>query len=689
MRDLLLEIGCEELPARFIPGVLEQLKERARELLTESRITFGTVSSYGTPRRLALVVEDVAEKQADLEEEIKGPPARVAFDADGAPTKAALGFAKNQGLAPEELVVKSTPGGDYVYAVLRQTGAATEELLPSILEQIIAQLGFPKSMRWATKERFARPIRWLLALYGDRVLQIQYAGVQSGNNSYGHRFLHPGPVEIPEPKAYRKALKGAWVVVDQEERKELIKTQIDQLGKQVGGTVVAADGLLEEIVHLVEFPTALCGSFDPAYLALPEEVLITPMQEHQRYFALRDQQGKLLPKFIAVHNGSEAHLDVITRGNERVLKARLDDARFFYDEDRKRSLRSRVEELKKVVFQEKLGTIYEKMERTRALVDYLAGKVGLDEESKASALEAAYLAKADLVTNMVGEFPELQGVMGREYALQDGEPKAVAVAIYEHYLPRFADDHLPQTLPGAIVGIADRMDTIVGCFGVGLRPTGSQDPYALRRQAAAILTIILEHDLPVDLLELIQRSYALYAETQTFAAEVPGEVAEFFQARFQRILEEVYGLPYDVVDAVLAQGVGPVRDVLARGVVLHEALQGGELAPLLKAHERVTNLAAKATGSKVDPSLFVEAAEKELYEVFSRVAVEVEEHLANGAYQKVVQSLLQLTRPVDRFFDEVLVMAEDEAVRQNRLGLLAALSAVLSTLGNLKAIRAS
>ncbi|MGI6165265.1 MAG: glycine--tRNA ligase subunit beta [Limnochordia bacterium] len=689
MNDLLLEIGCEELPARFIPGVLEQLTVKVQHYLGEARISYNKVNTFGTPRRLALIIEGVAGKQQDLEEEIKGPPLKVAFDSAGNPTQAALGFARNQGVAPADLVQKSIAAGDYVYAVIRQVGEDTENLLPAILERVIGELSFPKSMRWTTKQRFARPIRWLLALYGNKVLSIEYAGVRSGNNSYGHRFLHPGPVKIEKPADYCQAMEKAWVIVDQEARKAVISQQIDAIAKQVEGEVMAQDELLWEIVYLVEYPTALCGSFDPAYLTLPPEVLITPMKEHQRYFPLLDDAGQLLPKFIAVHNGTDEHLDLIRMGNERVLKARLDDARFFYNEDLKRTLRSRVDDLKAVVFQEQLGTIYEKVERTGKLAAYLADQLGLEQERRDHTIQGAYLAKADLVTNMVGEFPELQGVMGREYALYDGEPKGVAMAIYEHYLPRFANDQVPQTLPGALVGIADRIDTIVGCFAVGLTPTGSQDPYALRRQAAAVLTIILEHDLPLNLTELITKSYELYLEGHSLQIPVQDMVSEFFKARFQRILEEVYGLRYDIVEAVLAAGIGPVTDVLVRGVVLQEALEQGHLESLLKAYERVSNLAAKATQEEIDPQLLTEEAEGHLFSVYKRVEEEVESLVANRSYRKVVDSLQALVDPVDNFFDKVLVMAEDSAIRANRLALLAAISRVMSSLGNLKSIRVS
>src|SRR5690606_35677395 len=459
---LLLEIGMEECPARFVGPALEELGRLAAERLADARIAHGAVRTLGTPRRLAVLVEDVAAHQAELTREVKGPPARAAFDPSGAPTRAALGFAASQGVAVEELVVKETEGGAYVYAVRREAGRPTRDVLPAVLHSLVTSLKFPKSMRWGNGTlRFARPIRWLVALLGDEVVPFELEGVTAGRATRGHRTLADRAIELESAGRYVEVLREQGkILVDVVERRASILRQVETLARQAGGQLVMDEALLDEVTHLVEWPTALLGSFDPDFLEVPEEILITTMKEHQRYCPVR--AGKLLPVFVAVRNGDETALDVVRAGNERVLAARLADARFFYAEDLKRPLADRVDQLKGILFQERLGSLWDKVERVRRIIRQVSE--GYSGEVRAKAERAAFLAKADLVTQVVYEFPELQGVMGRAYALASGEDPEVAEAILEHYMPRHAHDRLPATEAGVLVSLADKADTIVGCF---------------------------------------------------------------------------------------------------------------------------------------------------------------------------------------------------------------------------------
>ena len=477
-KDLLLEIGTEEVPAHVMPGVLAQLKERAEKAFQENRIAFASVRTLGTPRRMALLVKDLAEKQADVTSENRGPSVKIAFDADGKPTKAAQGFARGQHVAPEDLVEKD----GYVYAVVHETGKETAELLKTLLPELICALSFPNNMRWGSLEfKFIRPIRWLVALFDSEVIPFEVANVTSGRVSRGHRFLSQGDFSIAKADDYEKDCEAQYIIVDPEKRKAMIRAQIEAVAKENGGRAEITDDLLEEVLYLVEYPTALCGRFEEKYLQLPPEAVITPMRDHQRYFPVKDDAGKLLPLFITVRNGGKEYLETVQHGNERVLRARLADAQFFFDEDRKKSLEEHRDKLKTVVFQQGLGTMYEKTERLAQLADFIADEIGADEKAHKHARRAALLSKADLVTGMVTEFTELQGIMGREYAKLDGECEKVAIAIDEHYMPRFAGDAQPQTTAGRIVSTADKIDTIVGTFHLGKIPTGSQDPFALRR----------------------------------------------------------------------------------------------------------------------------------------------------------------------------------------------------------------
>lgn len=675
-RDLVFEIGCEEIPARLMPDTIRSLKASAEEKLKAARLEFKEIAAYGTPRRLVLFVGDLAEESEPREYEVKGPPAQVAYTADGKPTRAAEGFAKSQGVPLESLTIRQVEGGSYVFAVKREEGRPAGEVLAEILPDLVRSLSFPRPMRWGSGElRFVRPIRWLLALFGTELVPFNLDGLKSDRFTYGHRFLAPGPFRIEDPADYFTKLEKAYVVLDPEERRARIRAQGEQLAKEVGGRALFPEDLLTEVTFLVEYPTALLGSFAPEYLELPSEVVVTPMKDHQRYFPVVDPEGNLLPYFIAVRNGTAEHLDVVRAGNEKVLRARLADARFFFEEDKRMPLADRVERLKHIVFQENLGTLYDKTERLEALAQYLAGAVGLDGAVGAFVVRAAHLAKADLTTNMVYEFPELQGIMGREYALLSGEHASVAQAIAEQYLPRFAGDELPVTIAGSLLALADKMDTIVGCFGVGLVPTGSQDPYGLRRLASGCISIMLEGELDLSLGEVISTAAGLYERQNLLprpAAEVAREVREFLVGRLRIALED-RGLRYDVVDAVLAAAPDNPGLAYRRAETLQRLRQEPFFRQLLTAFTRVANLARQAGGEELKPDLFTEAAEKELYDHYQKAATRLPALVDEERYREALVLLAELAPSVDRFFEEVLVMAPDPAVRANRLALLKAI----------------
>ncbi|SFH12362.1 glycyl-tRNA synthetase beta chain [Desulfotomaculum arcticum] len=672
-RDFILEIGMEELPARFIAPSVEQMRQLAGKALRDSRIAYKEIKTYGTPRRIAILISDLAEDQEALIQEAKGPAVKVAFNAAGEPTRAAQGFAKSQGVQVEDLVRKSVGPVEYVFALKKEEGGKTFAVLPAIALALIEGLHFPKPMRWGDLEvRFARPIRWLLCLYGKDVVKFEFAGLRSDRYTMGHRFLSYGKVEITDAGSYCRVLEEAFVMADIDQRKSKIRSQIEQAAVEKGGRPETNEELLDEVTNLVEYPTALCGSFDGRYLEMPEEVLITPMREHQRYFPVRGSDDRLLPLFVAVSNGGAGNVDIVRAGNEKVLRARLSDAAFFWQEDLKAPLEDKVDRLKKVIFQESLGTIYEKVQRITNLADYIGGRLGAPPEERSNLLRAARLAKADLLTNMVYEFPELQGIMGREYARRFNEPEGVALAIYEHYLPRFAGDDLPDTLPGKILSIADKLDTLVGCFGVGIQPTGSQDPYALRRQALGICHIILDAGLTLSLAEMIEQAYNNYADRVKMKLgvdQVISELGEFFKQRL-RVLFIERGLSYDTVDAVLAPGYDAAYDTWLRGKALEQFRSEPAFEALLTAFTRAYNLSKKTESDQVAPALFETEVERELYAAFHQVSKAAGDSCQAREYNTAFSLIAELQKPVDRFFEDVMVMVEDPRIRDNRLALL-------------------
>lgn len=672
-KDLLLEIGTEEVPAHVMPGVLAQLKERAEKAFQENRIAFASVRTLGTPRRMALLVKNLAEKQADVTSENRGPSVKIAFDTDGKPTKAAQGFARGQHVAPEDLVEKD----GYVYAVVHETGKETAELLKTLLPELICALSFPNNMRWGSLEfKFIRPIRWLVALFDSEVIPFEVANVTSGRVSRGHRFLSQGDFSIVKADDYEKDCKAQYIIVDPEKRKAMIRAQIEAVAKENGGHAEITDDLLEEVLYLVEYPTALCGRFEEKYLQLPPEAVITPMRDHQRYFPVKDDAGKLLPLFITVRNGGKEYLETVQHGNERVLRARLADAQFFFDEDRKKSLEEHRDKLKTVVFQQGLGTMYEKTERLAQLADFIADEIGADEKAHKHARRAALLSKADLVTGMVTEFTELQGIMGREYAKLDGECEKVAIAIDEHYMPRFAGDAQPQTTAGRIVSTADKIDTIVGTFHLGKIPTGSQDPFALRRQALGLVHMVIEAKYHLSISRLVAKAMDLYGITEAEErAKMQADVAEFLRLRLRNVLEAEH-IRYDAADAVLGD-VDDIYNVLLRARAMTAFTGQKDAAQSMQAFVRVANIARKSAAETIYPERFHMAEEKALYQAYTSTKSAVESLVSGEDFEGAIDALIELVAPIDAFFDNVMVMDKDEMIRENRLALLRSVDAVI------------
>ena len=660
-RDLLFEIGTEEIPAHVMPHLLEDLAQLAETMLKEHRLSYEKVRTLGTPRRAALIVTGLAERQEDVNTETRGPSVAIAFDADGNPTKAGAGFARGQGVDPSALIQRD----GYVYASVHESGAATAELLTSLLPDLVRAIPLPNSMRWGDLDfRFIRPIRWFVALYGTEIVPFTLAGVTSGNHSRGHRTLAPADFVITSAEDYEAACEKAYIIVDPERRRAMICEQITETAKACGGTAEITPDLLEEVLYLVEYPTALSGSFEEKYLALPAEAVITPMRDHQRYFPVKAADGSLLPAFITVRNGGEAHLDVVAHGNERVLRARLADAQFFFDEDRKKSLAEHREKLKTVVFQRGLGSMYEKTERLMALTTAIVEEMAegdADDAALADARRAAELSKADLVTGMVTEFTELQGIMGREYALLDGESPAVARAIDEQYMPRFAGDELPQTLLGVALSAADKIDNIVGTFSQGRIPTGSQDPFGLRRQALGLVLMLIEQESTMLLSDLVDEACDLY-DLEEFRDKMQVYVADFIRLRLKNVLSE-RGVRYDVQEAVLGD-VDLVADVPVRAAYVERLLasEGGEA--LVQSFVRVGNIARSVTGGTVDPALFKAEEEGALLSAYQAAAA------ARAEGEDTLPTEQALGRAIDTFFDAVMVMDKDARVKENRLSLL-------------------
>ena len=681
---LLLEIGVEELPSRFGQTTLDQIENNLSKLLKEERINFDNIEKYATPRRLTFVIKNLADKATDLEEEVKGPAKKIAVDADGNFTKPALGFMKSKGLDPENVYFKQLGNAEYLFGTIKQEGKHTSEVLKTIVPEAIKNVTFPKAMRWGGKNmRFARPIRWMVALLNNEVLDIDLEGIKSSNITRGHRFLGEKEFEVNSVEEYFEKLDKNFVILDQHKRKEMIREQAVEVAKSLGGEVELDEDLLEEITFLVEYPTAFYGEFDEEYVKLPKEVVTTPMKEHQRYFpVLKD--GKLLPNFIAVRNGDSNRIDLVKAGNEKVLRARLADALFFYHEDTKKPLESFVDKLQTVVFQAKLGTVYDKTLRIEKLSQVILNELNMTE-SKENTLRAAKLCKADLVTNMVFEFTELQGIMGRDYAQVSGENEEVCQGIFEHYLPRFAGDILPETNTGIALSIADKLDSIAGFFAIGIKPSGSQDPYALRRQALGILSILLDRKLSVNLNNLINAALDNYSNLEFNKEEVASQIVEFFVERVKNLFKDL-GIRYDVIDAVLNNNLDDISDIHTRALELNRWLQKDELVEMLTAFNRVATLAEKATTDIVKKDLLKEDAEIKLYNGFKEIKSNVESLLLDKKYNEALDAFATLRPLVDNLFDNVMVMDKDEAIKENRLALLKQIYSTMLTICDLSKI---
>ncbi|MBI3013823.1 MAG: glycine--tRNA ligase subunit beta [Candidatus Tectomicrobia bacterium] len=679
--DLLLEIGTEEIPSLYLPALVEQIRERTSTLLSQARLACAAIIPMGTPRRITLWVKDLAETQESLRTKVFGPPRQAAMDASGRPTQAAVGFARGQGVPVDALQVESTPKGDYVFVLKEEKGRPSREVLAGLLPQWISSLFFPKTMRWGDGSfRFVRPVHWILALLGPEVIPFEIDGIRSGNQTYGHRFLSRGPVVVSSPDQYLRVLRDSQVIVDPEERRKLVARQVLDAASREGGTPLEDEGLLNTVTFLVEIPTAIAGHFKPQYLSLPKEVLITAMVKHQRYFPVENPAGELLPCFVAVANTATTDpqaQQTIRAGNERVLQARLADASFFFQEDTRKPLEGYLPGLARVVFQEKLGTLQEKVSRIASLVSRWA--VSFAEDVKKVAVRAAQLCKADLLSQMVYEFPELQGVMGREYARKSGEREEVALAIFEHYLPRFPGDQIPKSAPGCLVGLADRLDTLVGYFGVGLVPSGSEDPFALRRQAQGIIAILQGGNLRLDLGPLLKDALDLLKGKITAPGDqVREDVVSFLRQRlFGNYMAQ--GHPSDVVNAVLAAGWSDLVPLTGKIDALSRFKTHPEFEALFLTSKRLLNITRSApppAGQDLGQSLlvredlFVQPEERELFDLAMKLGNEIQQEMGVGDFAAVLDLLRQLRGPVDRFFTAVMVMVEDQQMKQNRLALL-------------------
>jgi glycyl-tRNA synthetase beta chain len=694
--SFLLELGTEELPAQFVPQALDQWRTLVPKALAENFLSYTSLEFLGTPRRLALLIHGLAERQPDREEEVKGPPADKAFDGAGKPTQAAAGFARTRAITPEDLYIKETPKGPFVHALLKTPGRPASEVLQELVPGWITGLEGKRLMRWADGDlKFSRPIRWLVVLLNDQILPIALDGLKSGRVSSGHRVLGPQTLEISSVQGYKALMEKAYVQVDPAHRKETIRTLVHQEAEKLGGTAQIDSGLLEEVTYLVEWPSAVVGTFDPEFLELPAPVIVQEMSSHQRYFPIFSQaeQAKLLPNFITISNGDARYANLIAQGNQRVLRARLSDGRFFYKEDRKQSLEALLPKLDAVTYQEALGSLGDRVRRLAQLTRLvLAQEKSLPEDLCIRCIRTAQLAKADLVSQMVYEFPELQGIIGSYYAEADGEDPQVAVGIRDHYKPLNAEDHPGFSLTGKIVGMADRLELLVGIFGLGLVPTGSSDPFALRRACQGLLQIAWELPFKLNLVTLLEKAIQLFQEQHLLKVSAPellDQLLDFCLARAHALLKDSQGVDYDLLDAVLGKNdraygimaLTDVQDLRTRALLLQELRQDGTLSRIYETVNRVARLALQgdlpldqwAAEKVVDPGLFESPAEERLYEETQAILAAAEKAKTQGSYPVLVKALEQAVPAVTEFFEAVLVMAPEETLKRNRLNLLGVL----------------
>ena len=671
-----MEIGSEELPARFLSRGLALLKEDLVRLMDASSISYGRITEYATPRRLTLYIEDVAEQQKDRTIESLGPPKNAAYDAKGDPTKAAVGFARSLNIDVKDLTIKQTDRGEYVSAIIYKKGKPAIDVLSELVPKLISSLQLPKSMRWGDGDlRYFRPIQWIVAMLGKEIIPFELDTIKSSNISYGHRFLSPAALKIQEPSLYLPLLKQNHVYADRDERKKIISAGISKIESSEEGRIHEDEDLLDTVTNLVEHPTAVLGTFEDKYLDLPDELLITVMKSHQKYFSMQDDKGRMKSSFIVISNMNKEINDIVRIGAERVLRARLEDARFYFTEDRKKALQDYVDDLKKVTFQEKLGSLHAKTERIVRLSDYITGRINPDLKEKAE--RASMLCKADIVTGVVGEFPELQGYMGMIYALNSGEDKDVASAIYEHYMPKFAGDSAPSGELGAIVSISDKIDNITSFFYLGMIPSGSEDPFALRRQAAGIIHILQHNDYRINLNDLIDTSLKSMEPAADKRVQLTEKIKQFIVQRLEGILLS-QGHSHDIINAVLSSREGNLKEIKYKINIVSDFKKEPGFSALLTAAKRVYNILAKTEPGELNESLLSEASEKSLYESARNAELE----LTPSGFK----SLFQLEGPINNFFESVLVMDKDPRIKDNRLALLAIVKSAFDSLADFSKI---
>ncbi|MCY8145720.1 glycine--tRNA ligase subunit beta [Bacillus inaquosorum] len=673
-QDLLLEIGLEEMPARFLNESMVQLGEKLTGWLTEKNINHGEVKLFNTPRRLAVFVKDVAEKQADIKEEAKGPAKKIALDADGNWTKAAIGFSKGQGANVEDLYIKEVKGTEYVFVQKFQAGQETKSLLPE-LSGLVTSLHFPKNMRWGNEDlRYIRPIKWIVALFGQDVIPFSITNVESGRTTQGHRFLGH-EVSIESPSAYEEQLKEQHVIADPNVRKRMIQSQLEAMAAENNWSIPVDEDLLDEVNHLVEYPTALYGSFESEFLSIPEEVLVTTMKEHQRYFPVKDKNGDLLPHFITVRNGNSHAIENVARGNEKVLRARLSDASFFYKEDQKLNIDANVKKLENIVFHEELGSLADKVRRVTSIAEKLAVRLQADEDTLKHVKRAAEISKFDLVTHMIYEFPELQGIMGEKYARMLGEDEAVATAVNEHYMPRSAGGETPSTFIGAVVAMADKLDTIASFFSIGVIPTGSQDPYGLRRQASGIVAILLDRNWGISFEELLT-----FVQT-----DKENELLDFFTQRLKYVLNAEQ-IRHDVIDAVLESSELEPYSALHKAQVLEQKLGAPGFKETAEALGRVISISKKGIRGDIQPDLFENEYEAKLFDAYQTAKQNLQESFSKKDYEAALSSLSALKEPIDAYFDHTMVIADNETLKANRLAQMVNLADEIKSFANMNAL---
>lgn len=673
-RELLLEIGLEEMPARFITNTIDQLEQKVIEWFNLNKISFEKISKYSTPRRLAILLEGVTQAQNDIHEEAKGPAKKIALDDKGEWSKAAIGFTNGQGVNVDDIYFKEINGIEYVHVKKFIKGKETKELLPE-LKHVITNLYFPKNMRWANNDlKYVRPIKWLVALFGNEIIPISITNVQTDRFSYGHRFLGE-KIIFDEPSEYVNTMLSQFVIVDASERKKAIISQIENLMEEKDWFIPIDEDLLEEVNNLVEYPTVLFGTFEDAFLDLPEQVLITSMKEHQRYFPVKSKSGDLLPFFVTVRNGDHMHLETVAKGNEKVLRARLSDASFFYNEDQKLKIDDCLQKLSSIVYHEEIGTLSDKVSRVREFAIEMAKEVNISVAEQNAVNRAAEICKFDLVTNMVYEFPELQGLMGEKYALQKGEDTLVAKAINEHYMPRNAEDQTPSSNVGAILAIADKLDTISSFFAIGKIPSGSQDPYALRRQASGIVQIMIDKKWSIPFEELLSLSLKRIEQTgmqKKAIDEIKEELIAFFKLRMKHLLQEK-GIRYDIIEAVLGVKIGATHSLLNKAILLDQKKADHDFKENMEALSRVLNISSKTEViAIVDPKLFENEFEKTLYEQVQELAVILNNQPISE--EKYYDSLISLKPAIDLYFENTMVMADNQELKTNRLSLLSNLA---------------